>query len=453
MSAGNTPWTHRRWRGGICRPDLAGKTVMFWIMTLMFGGVAAGIAYKAPNMLHFSRVRWEILIPGGFAAVGLAFLVAALISTARWLRFGRCLVRLRTMPGVIGGHFCGEVLLPEKFPSDTDVRMELFCETTRTTPGRNSDDHDSVSVSRDWTQTIRVTATAAYCRDGHCAIPFDFTVPYGLSDETASRVEQRTRIAIQWKLRVFAQLQGPDLDITYHVPVFQTAASDPSVTGYARIDEKPLDAFLRDTGEQRRVRVEQEQGVTTYICDARGMKQGVAVVPAIIGLFFMTIPVLAGRQLPGLVEDVFTMKAEGWCNLFRLIPLFMTLGICLFVVAFGLFSLLFLFIGLRGFISRRTWVQNGVLHQHARLFGIPWTRRVPCSSVSGVNHGDSTSSNGKTWYDIVIERTAKSKTGRVPWLCLFRRITVATNVPTEREADEIVKRLRVDLRLPADAEE
>ena len=424
---------------------------MFGVLMLMFCGVAAGIAYKSPDMLRFSKVRWEVLIPGGFAAVGLIFLVAALIATARWLRFGGCLVRVRNLPGMIGGHFRGEVLLPEKFPADTDVRLELFCETTHTTPGRNSDDHDSVSVSRDWAQTIRVTVSAAYTHDGHCVLPFDFTVPYGLPDETSSRQEGNARLAIQWKLRVFARIEGPDLDITYRVPVFVTAESDATVKG-ATGTEKNLDEYLRDTGEQRRVRIEAQQGATTYICDARGWKQGVAVVPAIIGLAFLAVPAFAGSQVPGMVKEVFTMRADGWCNLFRMVPLAMALVSSVISLAFGLFGLLMLFIGLRGFIARRTWIQQGVLRQRARLFGIPWVRRCPCNRIAGVSRGDSSSSGGKTWYDIVIGQNAQSRMGRTPWLYLFSRITVATNVPTEREADEIVTRLREDLRLPADAD-
>lgn len=54
MSQVNNPWEHRRWRDGICRPALGGNAAQFWFMALVFGGVAAGIALKAPEMLHFS---------------------------------------------------------------------------------------------------------------------------------------------------------------------------------------------------------------------------------------------------------------------------------------------------------------------------------------------------------------------------------------------------------------
>ena len=124
----------------------------------------------------------------------------------------------------------------------------------------------------------------------------------------------------------------------------------------------------------------------------------------------------------------------------------MVLGLCLMMCVVGLFGLLLLLSGLRGFVARRTWIQGGVLHQRARLFGIPWSRRVSCRNLDRVHHGDLSSSGGKTWYDVVIERNTTERTGRIPWRCLFSRITVATNVPSEREADELVQRLRAELR-------
>lgn len=443
-------WEHRRWRGGICRSDLGGKALTLWIMMLIFGGVAAGIVYKSPQMIHFAKVRWEVLIPGGFAFGGLIFMMAALIATARWLRFGGCCVRMRTVPGVIGGHFSGAVLLPETFPAHTDVRLELVCETTTTTPGAKHDDSDTVFVHRDWEHTVRVTANAAYCHDGHCIIPFDFTVPYGLPDETASRMEGKLRIVVRWKLRVFAQMSGPDLDITYRVPVFQTVASDPVVKG-AMGTEQNLDDFLRDSGTQRRVRVEHVQGVTTYICDVRGMKKGFAAGPTIFGLVCLAGAVIIICNTLPMQLKYLLMKAEGWENLFRLTPLIFLLGVCMMTGMLGLFGLLLLCMGGRGFISRRTWIQNGMLYQHACLFGIPWTRRCPCHSVADVHHRDVTSSGGKTWYAVVIERNTSPRRQRNP-LYLLKRITVATDVATVREAAEIEQRLRADLHLSVAAE-
>ena len=70
--------------------------------------------------------------------------------------------------------------------------------------------------------------------------------------------------------------------------------------------------------------------------------------------------------------------------------------------------------------------------------------------MAGVNCGDSSSSNGKTWRSIVIECNGRTGAGRSSWKGMFRRMTVATDVATERETEEIMKRLRQDLRLRLD---
>lgn len=439
------PWEHRRWRNGTCRSGLGGQTIGFWIATLILLGVATTIIILNPHMLHFSRVRWQVLFPYGTGAGGLIFLFAAFVASARWLRFGRCRVQMRTMPGVIGGHFRGEVLLPESFPSETDVRMELICETSTTTSG-NNDDSNCVSVQRVWAHTIRVNTNASLCHDGHCAIPFDFAIPYGLTDETDSKVQGNVRVDTRWTLRVFAILKGPDLNLRFRVPVFRTPASDPSVKGDLQT-EKPLEAFLHDTGVRRRIRMEFENGAMTYVCDAMGMQKGVSLVPTIIGVVILSIAVFVPcNALPDLLKDVFK-SSHGWLNLFRIIPLFMCLGVCMLGVVFGLIGLLLLLIGVRGFIARRTWIENGMIHQRSRFLGIPWTRQCPCSSATGVNLGDTTKSGGQTWYDVVIERNTEAQYKRFEWRYLFSRITVATNVPTEREAQDIVDHLKRDLHL------
>jgi hypothetical protein len=424
---------------------LGGQTIGFWVTALILFGVVALIIVKNPGILHFSRVRWEVLFPYGIGASGLIFFVAALVATARWLRFSRCRVQMRTVPGVVGGHFRGEVLLPESFPSDTDVRMELICESTTTIHGKG-DSSDEVSVDRVWAHTIRVNTNASLCHDGHCAIPFDYTIPYGLTDEADSKSRGDFSVVVRWTLRVFAKLPGPDLNMRFRVPVFRTSASDPSVKGDQQT-EKPLEAFLHDIGLRRRVRTEFENGATTYICDTMGLQKGLCLVPLIFGIVMLSVGVFVpSNELPGLLKDVFK-ASHGWNNLFRIIPLFMCLGVCMLGVVFSFMGLVLLLIGVRGLIARRTWIENGMIHQRSRFLVIPWTRQCPCSSATGVNLSDTTKSGGQTWYDVVIERSTEAQYKRLQWRYLFSRITVATNVPTEREAQDIVDHLKKDLHL------
>jgi hypothetical protein len=452
MSAGTTPWNHRRWRGGVCRPELGGAAGLLWFLALCFCAAVAGIAWKAPEMLHFALVRWKVLIPGGCGVVGVLFTVFALKATARWLRFGRCVVRPVTLPGVIGGRFRGELLLPADFPAGTDVRLELACETTTTTPGTGKDDGTRVEVARAWARTVCLTVSDGFRHDGSCAVPFDFIVPYGLPDETNSREEGRVRIDVAWRLRAFARLRGPDLNITYTVPVFVTCESDPNVRD-APPGEQNLDALLHNLGEYRRVRFELIDGANTCICSARGMKAGLSIVPGVFGLAFLGGAVLAAwNGVPALFHELLA-KAEGWMNLFKLFPLVMLLGLFLLVTVLTLAGLLLLFLAVHGAVSRRTWVRHGAVHQRLSLLGIPCWRTLPCRDATDVNRNDATSSGTKTWYDVVIESRPGVLSQHIKPLYLFRRLTVATGVPTEQEAGEIVARLRREIGLLPPKEE
>jgi hypothetical protein len=353
---------------------------------------------------------------------------------------------------VIGGHFKGEIYLPESFPDATEVRMQLFCEKTSTNY-RSGNDSDSSSADVLWTKTLCITTNAAFCHDGHCVIPFDFKIPGGLSDQTDSKREKEFGVRFEWGLRVFAKMKGPDLDIRFHVPVFRTAASDPTLKDDPET-EKPLDKYLHETGQKRRVRMEFENGATSYICDAMGMQFGVSILPVLFGALFLAGGLFAGFSgLPDIVPEVFKPTKSWEDALFRIIPLFMSLGLCFLTLVFTLVGLFIMLMGFSGMVSRRTWIENGVVRQRLRLFGIPGWRSWPVSSVSDVGIGGTTRSGSAAWYDIVIRRGRSGFANSFPWFLLFGQLTVATNVPTEREADELMKQLRRELRLREERED
>jgi len=447
------PWEHRRWRNGICRSRaLLGQAIAFFIVAAASAGFLAMFVIKSPELLHFSKVRWEVLIPIGSTIFSGAFLFGALFALTRWVRFGRSFVKMHTVPGVIGGHFKGEIYLPESFPSETEVRMELFCEITTTTH-RSGRDNDSTSIDHPWTKTLCITANSGLCHDSHCVIPFDFKIPGGLSDETDSKRGDGFSVQIDWGLRVFAKMKGPDLDIRFYVPVFRTAASDPTLQDDPQT-EKPLETYLHETGQKRRVRMEFENGSTTYICDKMGMQFGVSVFPLLFGAIFLGGGLFAGfNGLPEIVPEVFK-PAKSWEDqLFRIIPLFMSLGLCFLTLVFTLVGLIIMFIGFNGLVSRRTWIENSVVRQRLHFLGIPWWRNWPVSCVSDVHIGSTSRSGSNAWYDVVIGRITPTLVTKFPLCFIFGQLTVATNVPTEPEARALIKQLQKELRLPEERED
>lgn len=446
------PWAHRRWRDGLCRHHQGRRVAVLVLLAVACCGAFASFAAWSPQLLRFARVRWLVLLPYALATAGACLLWAALLHAARWLRFSRCRVRLRTVPGVIGGHLRGEVVLPERFPEGADVHLELFCERVTLTRGSGEDDASSQRTSRDWSHTLRATAGTACVSNGSCLLPFDFAVPYGLPDETDSRVTETGRVTFRWCLRILSRLKGPDLNLTFHVPVFKTVASDPAVT-QTTYDGKSLEDYLRDSGQVRRVRVVSEGGANVYVCDARGFQTGLCAVPSLVGLALLAVAVLLpAHVLPGLFADLFG-RATGWQVVAWIIPVAFIAAMIAVGAVIALIGLLFLLVGLRGLIFRRTWVEQGEIRQRARLLGIPWSRRCSAASATGVSCSDSTSSGERTWYDVVIERKTAACAEKVQLRDLFGRLTVASNVPTRREAEDLAARLRRELRLPEGAEE
>jgi hypothetical protein len=284
-------------------------------------------------------------------------------------------------------------------------------------------------------------------------IPFDFKIPGGLSDETDSKREKSYSVRFGWSLRVFSKLRGPDLDMQFHVPVFRTAASDPTLQDDPQA-EKPLETYLHETGQKRRVRVEFENGANTYICDKTGMQLGVSIFPVLFGALFLAGGLFAGfNGLPEIVPEVFK-PAKSWEDtLFRIIPLIMSLGLCFLTLVFTLVGLFIMSIGFSGLVARKTWIENSVVRQRLSFMGIPWYRSCPCSRVSDVTTGSTSTSGGKSWCDVVIRYSTGRRELCFPLFLIFGQLTVATNVSTHREAYAIINQLRKELRLPEERED
>jgi hypothetical protein len=214
------PWEHRRWRGGICTSDLATKSVAYWAMTAMLGGIIALLMRTAPELFNFDGNRWLLLVPAGIGSGMLIFAANALVNTARWARFGKCFIRMHTAPGEIGGHFRGEAVLPDTSPMDSEVLLQLKCESMSRIYGRN-DNSDTTYRDTEWEDSIQVATGGCSRRNRRCTVPFDFEIPAGLPDETDSRRDSKSSLDYDWRLRVTTELKGPDLNMEFVVPIFK----------------------------------------------------------------------------------------------------------------------------------------------------------------------------------------------------------------------------------------
>ncbi len=457
------PWEHRRWRGGVARGNLGWAAFFHFFMSLLFLGVAVGIAVKMPRAFLFAMPGKDAWVPGAFgwmfAVIGLCGFSWALIALARWWRFGRCRVPMTTIPGVIGGHFTGEVELPDSLPADAEVRLELLCEVTYYTPGSRSDDHGTTSISTEWAYKVCTRPADRQYRNRQLSVPFDFTIPYktdmlaSLHDETNdTRNTNGTSIKYQWHLRVTAKLPGADLDIKFRVPVFKTEASDPTLDQVPEAGaELPLEQYLAMKDEKRRVRVEGGPRGPVFVGAVMPVMWAIVLPIGIFGAVFTAV----GIGVPILTISEFNheihIPKSAMDALGMLLPL-------LFVIIPSLIGLVFFVIGallsmatLGSFVARRTWVERGNLCQSRTFFGIPLpTRTEPCGMVASVGTGGGSSSNGKSFATVVVHFRRKDGGVEQRGLQTMVRRTISgftggTDIPTRRETQELIAALRGEI--------
>ena len=457
------PWEHRRWRGGVARGNLGWAAFFHFFMSLLFLGVAVGIAVKMPRAFLFAMPGKDAWVPGVFgwmfAVIGLCGFYWTLISLARWWRFGHCRVRMATVPGVIGGHFTGEVELADSLPADADVRLELLCEVTYYTPGRRSKDSGTTSISTEWSYKLCTRPADRRYRNRQLGVPFDFTIPYKtdllaiLHDETNdTRNTNGTSIKYQWYLRVTAKLPGADLDIKFHVPVFKTAASDCTLDQVPEAGaDLPLDKYLETQDERRRVGVESGPGGPVFVAAITPIMWKNILAPGI----FAAVSLAVGIGVPLLTLSEFRHEIHAPKDVMDALGMLLPL---LFLLVPGVISAVFFALGvflfcitISSFIARRTWVERGNLCQRRTFFGIPLLRRnEPCARVSSVGTSGGSSSNGKSFASVAVY-FRRNDGGAEPrgLLAMVRRsvagITVGTDIPTQRETQELIAAIRGEI--------
>lgn len=447
---GTNPWEHKRWRDGIARHQLGLATGFAFFMGTAFAGVGSGIL-AANSREALLREKPLLAFGLGFLLVGTGILTYALISLFRWFRFHGCFVQMRTIPGVIGGTFAGFLTLPRSFPDDADVRLELCCEATTTTPGRGNRDSQT-STSVEWSRKLCVHPSARQ-HGLQAGVPFEFTIPYGLHDETDEHQNASSGVSISyaWHFRATATLPGADLDLKFPVPVFKTKESDPGLKHVPEPGEElPLEKYLEEQGEKQRIHIETGAEGPVYVGAITPVVWPAFLIPGIFALVFLGVGIgLPIFTLPEFFHGNSLHAPKGFADgLFMLLPLAFGIIPVIISVAFFGFGALMLAITLKELVSRRTWIAHGYVHQRRRFLGIlPLPgQRLSCQEVGSVRVGGGSSSGGKSYSDINIEpkeRTLDMRRSKIQaFLKANASITIATSVPTRRETDKIIKDLR-----------
>ena len=206
-----------------------------------------------------------------FPVVGIGLATWAVRTSREWWRFGPAPLEMDPFPGAIGGHVGGRIRL--NTPVTPSQRFELTLSLVRSERGS-----ESRRESAKWQHTQYATAT-----DGR-TIEFRFDVPEGLAESDT----EKSGSYHEWRLHALADMNGPDFDRDYVLPVFATGAQS------AHIDARGIDVA---DSEQRRFDDEalshllrsERTGMYPQLVFPPGRRPGVWAPAALFGIVFAGI--------------------------------------------------------------------------------------------------------------------------------------------------------------------
>lgn len=146
--------------------------------------------------------------------IGLALIVWAARTVIQNRKFGRSYFRCQPLPGVIGGHLRGTLVLSGEIATLDEVQLTLHCQNTITTHGSRN---NSTQTKTLWEAKQTLQPEAARFGESKMELPVNFAVPESCRPTDDSNSDD----VVNWQLVVQAPAVGVDLSLTFEVPVFR----------------------------------------------------------------------------------------------------------------------------------------------------------------------------------------------------------------------------------------
>ena len=159
-----------------------------------------------------------------FPLIGIGLLWWAIARSLEWRRFGQAPFKMDPFPGSIGGHVGGVIDL--NLPFDPQARFQLTL-TNLYSYVSGSGKNRSRKESAEWQDKLVAHAEPG---SGGTRLTFRFDVP---DDLNASDAQRDSKSYHQWRLNLSADLDGPDIDRDYDIPVYATAEQSRWVSAHA----------------------------------------------------------------------------------------------------------------------------------------------------------------------------------------------------------------------------
>lgn len=384
----------KRWRSGVFRPSRRKLFLIFF--TAAFMGYVGVVVLIERQDFYEPPLRVESLFGLLPVLSLLAFLWLAVAGFRAWRFRGSCFT-MDSMPGVIGGKFCGQLSIPNLFERDTKIRVEIVNEKeVRRRGGRNNGSIRTERYYFDYTN-FRLSD----CRlDGRfIRIPVEFTIPYKTKDETDNGKESSKRgdvkVRYRWLLKAKAVIGGADLNVAFVVPIYKTAESDPEVIEKTK-DHQELTQEMATDGGPKRIELLHRAGHKRYAARAwPGF--GTIVTPLVAGLMsigggiWLMCAGISGlyQNASGTAESII-VKAGGIALIGFSLP-FLGVGLLLLIILMQLLS------------RKETWVDFGYLHHKGKFLFYSWKKKIALGRIQDVVFEKSGSGEDVEIYRVVVK--------------------------------------------------
>jgi hypothetical protein len=194
------PWKWRDdWIRGEVRTEANSKVFAILAITAWVGIFSIPILAFIPSRLF--KGQFAALLALIFPLVGYWIMKSMLPSILQWLRFGRAVFQLKSIPIRPGERLRGIIRTGGKLPDSSEIHLEL-----RKVKKRSGDEPV-------WTKSSTTTSTLD--PEGISCIEVDLEVPEQTDQSRKSR-----KSTFEWELRAVSKVPGIDLDAIFKIPVF-----------------------------------------------------------------------------------------------------------------------------------------------------------------------------------------------------------------------------------------
>ena len=210
------PWLWRPdWAQGRINSKTHADMIASWVFAIFWNMISAPIAwFVLPAALkQKGPAGYFVLI---FPAAGVLLLTRAIRTTMASLEFGKTYFEMASVPGVIGRELKGSI--QARFPHSPDhgVHLRLSCVHRMTTGSGNS---QSTQESILWRDEIDLNSGQLCPGPAGTTIPVAFRIPIDAHPtETVN-----ARDSYLWLLEALADVPGVNYHDAFDVPVFRTA--------------------------------------------------------------------------------------------------------------------------------------------------------------------------------------------------------------------------------------